>query len=52
MNECPHCKGPIEIRMPVPESKCDHLYYPENCFVCAMKRKRAEIRILKSKGKR
>ena len=35
--KCKHCKGPIEIRMPVPKSGCDHLYYPENCVICSKK---------------
>lgn len=33
---CDHCRGLIEIRMPVPESGCDHLYYPENCDICKL----------------
>lgn len=33
--ECPHCRGLIEIRMPVPSSGCDHLYYPDCCKVCS-----------------
>lgn len=32
--ECTHCRGLISIRMPVPSSGCDHLYYPEACAVC------------------
>ena len=32
---CRHCGGPIEMRMPVPKSGCDHLYYPDNCLVCS-----------------
>ncbi len=31
---CEHCKGLLSIRMPVPSSKCDHLYYPECCEIC------------------
>lgn len=31
---CGHCHGLIAIRMPVPDSGCDHLYYPDNCEVC------------------
>lgn len=32
--ECEHCLGLIAIRMPVPSSGCDHLYYPSCCKVC------------------
>lgn len=31
---CKHCLGLISIRMPVPSSGCDHLYYPDNCKIC------------------
>ena len=30
---CEHCKMDLEIRNP--SGFCDHLYYPENCEVCA-----------------
>jgi len=33
-NLCPHCGGDIAIRMPVPDSGCDHLYYPNRCEIC------------------
>ena len=33
--KCKHCGGDIHIRYPVRGSGCDHLYYPENCEVCA-----------------
>ena len=32
--ECEHCLGLICVRMPVPSSNCDHLYYPDYCKVC------------------
>lgn len=31
---CDHCKGLISIRLPVPSTGCDHLYYPDNCATC------------------
>lgn len=36
---CAHCKGLISIRLPVPSSGCDHLYYPAYCAHCRSKQK-------------
>lgn len=30
---CPHCGGDIAVRNP--SGYCDHLYYPDNCKICA-----------------
>lgn len=50
--ECEHCKGLIEIRMPVPSSGCDHLYYPDACQICKTReesRNPSETVLLKQK---
>lgn len=33
MNKCKHCGGDIVVRNP--SGYCDHLRYPENCWVCS-----------------
>lgn len=40
---CAHCNGDLKIRMPVPSSGCDHLYYPENCVVCSSADKKGNV---------
>lgn len=37
MTLCKHCGMDIAIRNP--SGYCDHLYYPENCKICATKEK-------------
>lgn len=44
---CRHCGGLVEIRLPVPSSGCDHLYYPDNCVVCQREFPQTDMNYLK-----
>ena len=45
-NLCLHCKEDIVIRNP--SGFCDHLYYPDNCWICQKILKKNEIKQEKS----
>lgn len=47
LRECDHCKGSLGIRMPIPSSGCDHLYYPDNCATCRIKHGQPDTNALK-----